>query len=181
LRRARRAITPPRIHQERSEPFGHSNRCDDVRDDTMLKKILVPTDGSALSEKAARRAVELARSTGATIEAFHVAPAYTLNVYEDYIPPDFQWPADYDKKVEKVARGYLAAVQKLADEAGVRFEGGYAKSDFPADAILEAAAKSGCDSIFMGSHGRSGLSRLMLGSQTQKVLASADVPVVVIR
>jgi len=147
----------------------------------MFKNILVPTDGSELCRKAAQRAIELARSTGAIVTAFHVAPAYTFDVYEEYIPPGFERPADYDKRVEKVAQDHLGAIKKLAAEANVPSEAHYAKSDFPADAILQAAEKYGCDSIFMGSHGRSGVSRLLLGSQTQKVLAAATVPVVVIR
>ena len=147
----------------------------------MFRNILVPTDGSDLSEKAGRCAVELARSTGAAITAFHVAPAYTFDVYEEYIPPGFERPADYEARAEKVAQTHLGKIRKLAEAAGIRCEGHYAKSDFPADAILQAVERYRCDSIFMGSHGRSGMSKLLLGSQTQKVLAAANVPVVVIR
>lgn len=75
---------------------------------------------------------------------------------------------------------HLDAVRKIAESAGVTFTGQYALSDFPADAIVTAAKKYRCDGIVMGSHGRSGMRRLLLGSQTQKVLASAKVPVVVI-
>ena len=93
----------------------------------------------------------------------------------------FERPADYEARAEKVAQTHLGKIRKLAEAAGIRCEGHYAKSDFPADAILQAVERYRCDSIFMGSHGRSGVSKLLLGSQTQKVLAAANVPVVVIR
>lgn len=87
---------------------------------------------------------------------------------------------EYAAKAKKVAQRHLDAVRKIAESAGVTFTGQYALSDFPADAIVTAAKKYRCDGIVMGSHGRSGMRRLLLGSQTQKVLASAKVPVVVI-
>lgn len=147
----------------------------------MFKNILVPIDGSALSRNAARRAVELAGATGATITALHVAPSYKFEIYADYIPPDFMLPADYAQKAKKVSQRYLDAIRKIGDAAGVKVVTHHVLSDFPADAIVKAAGKYRCDSIVMGSHGRSGVSKLLLGSQTQKVLASAKVPVVVIR
>jgi len=147
----------------------------------MFKNLLVPTDGSALSRHAAKRAVALAKATGAKVTGFHVAPTYKFEFYADYVPPDLMLPPEYEAKAKKVAQRHLDAVRKLADAAGVKFVGQYALSDFPGEAIVAAARKYRCDGIVMGSHGRSGMSRLLLGSQTQKVLASAKVPVVVIR
>jgi nucleotide-binding universal stress UspA family protein len=147
----------------------------------MFKNILIPTDGSELSRKAAKQAMTLARATGSKVTAFHAAPPYTFHVFEDYIPPNFVMPADYAERVKNVAERHLGEVRKLAEEAGVPFEAHYETSDFPGDAIVKAAERYGCDSIVIGSHGRSGVARLMLGSQTQKVLAQANVPVVVVR
>jgi len=146
----------------------------------MFKNILVPTDGSALSRNAAKRAIALAKATGARITGFHVAPSYKLEVYTDYVPRDFMFPRQHAAKAKKVAQRHLDAIRRLAESAGVKFDGQYALSDFPADAIVKAAKKYRCDGIVMGSHGRGAISRLFLGSQTQKVLASANVPVVVI-
>ena len=146
----------------------------------MFKNILVPTDGSALSRNAAKRAVALAKATGAAITGFHAAPSYTFEIYEDYVRPDFMLPAAYAVRAKKVAQRYLETVRKLAESAGVRFSGQYVLSNSPADAIVRAAKKYRCDGIVIGSHGRRGISRILLGSQTQKVLASAKVPVVVI-
>lgn len=147
----------------------------------MFKNILVPTDGSAVSRNAAKRAVALAKATGAAITCFHAAPTYRFEFYTDYVPPDFLLPAEYAAQAKKVAQRHLDSVAKLAAAAGVKFTGQYVLSDSPAEAILKAAKTYRCDGIVMGSHGRSGMGKLLLGSQTQKVLASAKIPVVVIR
>lgn len=147
----------------------------------MFKNIMVPTDGSTLSRKAARQAAALAKSIGARITAFHVAPAYRYNVYADYVPPDFEWPKTYAARVKKIAEKHLAVICKIATDAGVRCEPAYATSDFPAEAILKAAKKYGCDAIAMATHGRSGFSRLLLGSETVKVLTQTKLPVIVLK
>ena len=147
----------------------------------MFKNILLATDGSPLSRSAARQAVALAKATGAKITGLHIAPAYKLHLYADYLPSDFLLPGAYKAKVQQVAQRHLDAVKKLATAAGVKFTGHYEMSDLIADAIVAAARKYRCDSIVMGSHGRKGVSRLFLGSETQKVLVKARIPVVVTR
>ena len=147
----------------------------------MFRNILVPTDGSALSRKAIKRAVMLAKATGARVTGFHVAPSYKFNVYADYVPPDFILPKDYEIRARKVAARHLDAVTKACAAAGVRCATFHACSDFPADAIARAAKKYKCDLVAMASHGRSGLTRLLLGSETTKVLASVNIPVLVLR
>ena len=146
----------------------------------MFRNILVPTDGSELSNRAARQAITIARATGSKVTAFHVAPPYTFHVYEEYIPPDFMSLSQYEERVKKVAERHLETIAKLAKDAGVAFDAQYAKSDFPADAIIEAAEKYECDSIVMGSHGRGAVGSLLLGSETLRVLASTKLPVVVV-
>ena len=145
----------------------------------MFKHILVPTDGSALSRDAARSAVALAKATGARITALHVAPAYHLAVQEEHVSADFILPDDYETKVRKDADHHLGAVREIAAEMGVACGGHYALSDFPADAIVEAVQRYDCDCIVMGTHARKGLSRLLHGSETQKVLVATKVAVVV--
>lgn len=147
----------------------------------MFRNILVPVDGSALSRKAVKKAVALAKATGAQITGFHVAPAYKFNVYADYIPPNFVMPKDYEARARKIAEKHLEVVKKEASAAGVKVQTGFASSDFPADAIVKAAKSYRCDLIAMASHGRSGLSKLLLGSETQKVLANVSIPVLVMR
>jgi nucleotide-binding universal stress UspA family protein len=147
----------------------------------MFKNILVPTDGSPLSRKAAQQAAELAKALGARLTAFHVAPAYRYNVYADYIPADFEPPKTYAARVKKIAERHLSVISKIADKAGVPCDAAYATSDFPADAILKAAKKNGCDAIAMATHGRSGIAKLILGSETTKVLTHGKLPVIVLR
>jgi nucleotide-binding universal stress UspA family protein len=146
----------------------------------MFRNILVPTDGSELSVRAARLAITLAKTTGSKITAFHVAPPYEFRVYEEYIPSNFVTMSQYEENVKRVAGRHLDAIRKLAEDAGVSFEANYTKSDFPGHAIVEAAEKYGCDSIVMGSHGRGAVGAIILGSETLKVLASSKLPVVVV-
>lgn len=147
----------------------------------MFRNILIPTDGSALSRKAIKKTVALAKKTGARVSGFHVAPAYKYNVYADYIPPDFLVPSDYEARQKKVAARHLEVIKKECASAGVRCATWFVCSDFPADAIVKAAKKHKCDLIAMASHGRSGLSKLLIGSETQKVLASTSIAVLVLR
>lgn len=147
----------------------------------MFKNILVPIDGSDLSKKAMKKAVALAKSTGARITGFHVTPEYKFNYYSEYIPSNYVPIEEMEAHAKKIALGYLAVLQKACDTAAVKCAVSYETSDFPADAIIKAAEKNKCDLIAMASHGRTGLAKLMLGSETQKVLAQASVPVLVLR
>jgi nucleotide-binding universal stress UspA family protein len=147
----------------------------------MYKHLLVPTDGSALSRRTIRDAVKLARKLGAKIAGFYVAPTYHIEVYTDYVPPDLVSPQQHAAQAKVTAARNLEVVKKAAAEHHVPCTGYYVMSDFPADAIVKAARKYKCDLIFMGSHGRSGLSKLLLGSQTSKVLAQSRIPVLVHR
>ena len=83
--------------------------------------------------------------------------------------------------MKEVAQRHLEGIRKAAEKARVKFSGEFAMDDDPAGAIVKAARKYRCDGIVMGSHGRSGVARMLLGSQSQKVLASANVPVMVVR
>lgn len=147
----------------------------------MFRNILVPTDGSALSRKAAKKAVALAKKTGARVTGFHVTPAYRFTVYADYIPPDFLMPKEYEVRQKKVAARHLEFISRECRAAGVKCTTAFISSDFAGAAIVKAARKYGCDLIAMASHGRSGLSKLLLGSETQKVLAGTGTAVLVLR
>lgn len=147
----------------------------------MYKNILVPIDGSALSRSAAREAVAFAKAQGAKVVGFYVAPAYQPNVYADFVPASFVSPREYDELAKKTADKYLSVVEKAAQAAGVSCTCAHAMSDLPYEEIIKAAQRHKCDLIFMASHGRSGIARLLLGSQTSKVLAHTKVPVLVHR
>ena len=147
----------------------------------MYTNILVPTDGSTLSLRTLRDAVKLAGKLGAKITGFYVAPTYRIEVYTDYIPPDMITPLQHAAQAKKTAQRHLDSIKKAAAELRVACTGYYVLSDSPADAIVKAARKYKCDLIYMGSHGRTGLTKLFLGSQTSKVLAQSRIPVLVHR
>ena len=147
----------------------------------MFKHILVPTDGSTLSAKAAKQAVKLAKALGAKITGFYAAPDYTSTYYGDgYIlrAPSAEAQAEV---AQKQARKCLSAIEVEAEVEKVPCEVFHVVSDSPYEAIIDAAKKKKCDLIFMASHGRRGLSGLVLGSETQKVLIHSKVPVLVCR
>ncbi len=148
----------------------------------MYKHILVPTDGSKLSTQAVEAAVRLAASLGAKVTGFFAAPPATPIMFKGLLPAGYATPEEHEQNIRKAAQSYLGAIEKAATSAGVPCEVMTVTSDSPADAILAAAKKRRCDLIFMASHGRRGLRRdSMLGSETQKVLSQAPLPVLVHR
>ena len=147
----------------------------------MFKHILVPTDGSALSTDTVKKAVDFAREIGAKATFFYAKPDYPVAFYGEGALIDPTTPEKFAEMADKQASEILAAAQKLAAAAGVPCAVTAATSDVPYEAIINAAASNGCDLIFMASHGRRGLSGLLLGSETQKVLTHSKVPVLVYR
>ncbi len=147
----------------------------------MFKHIFVPTDGSELSQEAARSAVELAKEVGARITAFYAKPEYPFTYYGEGVMVDPTSPEKFARMTEEQATINLDFVEKLCQEAGVPCGRKTLISDVPSEAIIEAATDCTCDLIFMASHGRRGISALLLGSETQKVLTHTRIPVLVYR
>ncbi len=147
----------------------------------MFKHILVPTDGSPLSYDTARRAVGFARETGAKITFFFAEPDYPVAFYGEGALIDPTTPEKFAEIAEQQARDILGKAEALARDAGVECASTAQVSDVPYQAIIDAANKAGCDLIFMASHGRRGISGLLLGSETQKVLTHSTIPVLVYR
>lgn len=147
----------------------------------MYKHLLVPTDGSELSNDAVERAISFARESGARLTALHVMP--------EYIPPAFaEFPAagqasfaEFTRATEETAAIVLDAARQSAAAAGVECETVSVRHTQPYRAIIDTAREHGCDLIFMASHGRRGLSALVLGSETNKVLTHSAIPVLVFR
>jgi nucleotide-binding universal stress UspA family protein len=149
--------------------------------DSMYKKILVPTDGSALSKKAIRAAVALAGSLDAEIVTLNVVPTYPVSYFEGGLNVD----ADEVGRIERqwAEKGLAIAEQgdAAAQSAGVKSKAVTVRSDSVSESILAAARKHRCDLIVMASHGHRGLKRLLLGSETQHVLTHGSIPVLVLR
>jgi nucleotide-binding universal stress UspA family protein len=147
----------------------------------MFKHILVPTDGSKLSLKAARQATKLAQALGARITGFYAAPDLGSTYYGDgYIlrAPSAKAQAEF---TQKQARKILSMIEVEAAVEKVPCAIFHTLSDSPYEAIIAAAKDKKCDLIVMASHGRRGLSGLVLGSETQKVLVHSTIPVLVCR
>ena len=147
----------------------------------MYTKILVPTDGSALSKKALRSAVDLAAALGAEVVALNVVPHYPMSYFEGGSNVSPTEVARVEKQWAEHGLALAQEVEKLAQKAGVKAKAITAHSDLVAEAILAAARKNKCDLVVMASHGRRGIKRLLLGSETQHVLTHGSIPVLVLR
>lgn len=147
----------------------------------MYKKILVPVDGSPLSEETALAAVQLAQQIAADVVGIFVAPDYQQSIYGETLSDRYPTQEGYAMSMEKSGDAYLAAIKRAAEKIGVNYAGITKTSDNTAQTIVDTAQENQCDLIFMGSHGRSGLGKLLLGSVTSKVLALCDIPVFVFR
>ena len=147
----------------------------------MFKNILVPTDGSKLSVKAAKQAVKLAKALGAKITGFYAAPDLGSTYYGDGYILRAPSAAAQAEIAQKQARKCLSTIEVEAEVEKVACSVFHVVSDSPYAAIIDAAKKKKCDLIFMASHGRRGLSGLVLGSETHKVLIHSEIPVLVCR
>ncbi len=147
----------------------------------MFRNILVPTDGSALSLRAIRQAVQFAKEQKARVTGLHVLPPYEPGLREEGSVLHYLSPREYAARSRAVAQKHLAAVDKAAAAAGVRCDLVQASGHYPFEEIVRAAQRKKCDLIYMASHGRRGISRLLMGSETSKVLAHSRIPVLVCR
>jgi nucleotide-binding universal stress UspA family protein len=147
----------------------------------MFKHIFVPTDGSELSQATVKRAVTFAKEAGARLTAFFAKPDYPITYFGEGALIDPTTPEKFAEIAEQQATEVLGQVQALCAEAGVECQTTSSTSDAPYEAIIAAAEQSGCDLIFMASHGRRGISGFLLGSETNKVLTHSRIPVLVYR
>ncbi|MEY4448568.1 MAG: hypothetical protein RLZZ433_1583 [Pseudomonadota bacterium] len=147
----------------------------------MYARILVATDGSSLSKKAVANAIGLAATCGAELVALKVVPRYPQAYFEGSIPLNAKDVARIEAQWSEEAQAAVDAVKKLAEAKGVKTKALVSRSDIVSDAIIAAAKKQKADLVVMASHGRKGIKRLLLGSETQQVLTHCHVPVLVLR
>ena len=147
----------------------------------MYQKILVATDGSTLSKKAVRSAIELAAAIDAELVALYVVPRYPISYFEGGITVSTQDIARTEQQWADQGQAVVDAVQESAQGKGVKAKAIVSKGDLVAEAIMAMAKKQKCDLIVMASHGRKGFKRILLGSETQHVLTHSSVPVLVLR
>jgi nucleotide-binding universal stress UspA family protein len=144
----------------------------------MYKKILISTDGSDVSQKAAQSAVALARTCGAELFAISAKEPFPYSAISEMQPVP---PQEFFDAQERIASERVQAVAGTAAESGVKCHVHTVEALHPWEAILDHAKAQACDLIVMASHGRRGLSALLLGSETQKVLTHSGIPVLVIK
>ncbi|HMN21874.1 MAG TPA: universal stress protein [Ottowia sp.] len=147
----------------------------------MYKRILVSTDGSELSGKAVNHAIALAAQCGAELVAMTVVPHYPRSYYDGSLPLSNEEVERVEKHWAEGGHKILDTIRDAAQAKGVAASDVVVKSDLVADAIIETAKKQDVDLIVMASHGRKGVSRLLLGSETQQVLTRSEIPVLVLR
>lgn len=145
----------------------------------MFKHILLPTDGSPLSEAAIKKGIQFAKIIKAKVTGISVIPELDFTAYETEIPPVIKKQTAKECRIK--AEQCLAVIEKEAREAGVECGTVYATSDQPYEEIINVAEEKGCDLIMMASHGRRGMKGLLIGSETQKVLTHCQIPVLVYR
>ena len=145
----------------------------------MFKHILLPTDGSELSEAAIQKGIQFAKGINAEVTGFHVIPPF--HVFSLQMERLGDTKEQYERQSKDQAEQFLGVIKKAAEKAGVRCNSDYVTSGHPYEMIIKAAEKKGCDLIMMASHGRRGLQGLLIGSETHKVLTHTKIPVLVFR
>src|SRR3990167_239189 len=159
--------------------YGCSNNC--PRRCSMYKRILIATDGSKLSQQAVEHGINLADLTGAEVIALKVVPRYPQTYFEGGVALAAAEVARIEKQWLDEAMEAVNAVKAAGQLREVKVKPITVKSDLIAEAIIAAAKRNKCDLIVMASHGRRGLKRLLLGSETQQVLTHSHIPVLVLR
>jgi nucleotide-binding universal stress UspA family protein len=155
----------------------------------MFKHILLPTDGSPLSEVAVKKGMQFAKSIGARVTGLYVIAPFRFLWRSDETVTPRPWvkseeggaKEQYEKDSQMQAQSYLSVISNAAKEQGVICDCVSETNAHPSAAIVEAAEKRGCDLIMMASHGRRGLQAVLIGSETTKVLTHTKIPVLVLR
>jgi nucleotide-binding universal stress UspA family protein len=144
----------------------------------MYKRLLIATDGSDVTQKAVQAAIELARATGGELFAISVKEPFPYSAISEMQPVP---PQEFFDAQERIANERVRAVVTAASAAGLSCQAHTVEALHPWEAILDHAKTQSCDLVVMASHGRRGLSALLLGSETQKVLTHSTIPVLVVK
>jgi nucleotide-binding universal stress UspA family protein len=147
----------------------------------MYKRILVATDGSKLSQQAVDHALQLADMTGAEVVALKVIPRYPQTYFEGGVALAAAEVGRIEKQWQEEGMAAVTAVKSAGQLLEVKVKPVTVKSDLISEAIISTAKRNKCDLIVMASHGRKGIKRLLLGSETQQVLTHSHIPVLVLR
>lgn len=146
----------------------------------MYQHLLVPLDGTELSERAAQSSLALASKLGARITAFVAEPLPPLPHMGSHPKAYAKEADDHLARTEAHAQTVLKSFKAQADAAGVPFEGRFTRTDAVDDAIVNTATDAGCDLIVMVTHGRGAFGELLFGSHTKNVIARSKLPLLVL-
>jgi len=149
----------------------------------MYANILLSTDGSDVAKKGVKHGIALAKALNAKVTVITVTeplPIYLGTGFDSGWIPSKDEIDSFDAARKKFAGKVLDEARAMAEQSGISAELLHVSNEHPATAIIETAKSRGCDLIVMGSHGRRGLRKLLLGSQTSEVLADGSVPVLVV-
>lgn len=149
----------------------------------MYERILIATDGSELAGKGLAQGFALAKALGSEVTVITVSEPWTALGADaaGFAVTDFSLADEYERAAEKTGNDILEAARAEASAQGLACKTAYISRQYPADAILDYAAANGVELIVMASHGRRGIRRVILGSQTNEVLTRSPIPVLVIR
>ncbi|MFM7341107.1 MAG: universal stress protein [Betaproteobacteria bacterium] len=147
----------------------------------MFQRILIPTDGSRLSPKAVQTAEQLAGLTGAQLIFLQVVPRYPISYFEGGISIPVSQVGQVEKEWSDKAQALVDELKRKAESRGLKAKALTVRSDLVAESVIASAKKNKCDLIIMASHGRKGIKRLLLGSETTHVLTHSQIPVMVLR
>ncbi|HXZ95986.1 MAG TPA: universal stress protein [Burkholderiales bacterium] len=147
----------------------------------MYKHILLPTDGSPLSERAVESGIQFAKAVGARVTGLHITPRFSVTPLKGWAHGTSKPRARLQEIFNEHAKQYIAVIQKKARTAGVRCQCLRVPGGSPYEEIIKTARNKGCDLIYMASHGRKGVSAVVLGSETVKVITHSPIPVLVHR
>ena len=144
----------------------------------MYKRILVPTDGSDVTKKAVDTAIALAKSVNAQLYTISVKEPFPYSAISEMQPTP---PQEFFDAQERIAAKRVTEVVAAAKTAGIGCQAHTVEALHPWEAIIDHAKRQECDLLVMASHGRRGVTALLLGSETQKVLTHSAIPVLVVR
>jgi len=147
----------------------------------MFKHILIPTDGSEVAAKAIAAGVALAKEMGASVTAYYAIGPAPTHVYGEGYLADRRLVAELERRTKEIAQRSVDKIGDAAKAAGVPCDTVIEQRVHPHEGIIDVANKNKCDAIFMASHGHSGLTGIVLGSVTHKVLTNSKIPVLVYR
>jgi nucleotide-binding universal stress UspA family protein len=144
----------------------------------MYRSILIPTDGTEITAKAVASGIALAKALGAQLSTITVKEPFPYSAISEMQPIP---PQEFYDAQERIALTRVKEVVAAADRAGLDCQAFTVEASHPWEAIVDHAKTQGCDLIVMASHGRRGVSALLLGSETTRVLVHCDVPVLVVK